>query len=73
APSLGAVVTGAMILNVVVLAVPLAFLVRLSGDPAVLGGLASSTRRTAVLWTVTGGLLLLGLLAMAGEVLGIGG
>ena len=60
APSLGAVVLGAMILNVVVLAVPLTFLVRLSSDREVLGPLANSRRRAAVLWAVTGGLLLPG-------------
>ena len=73
APSLGAVVLGAMILNVVVLAVPLTFLVRLSSDREVLGTLANSRRRAAVLWAVTGGLLLLGLAGLAGEVLGLTG
>ena len=73
APSLGAVVLGAMILNVVVLAIPLTFLVRLSSDREVLGPLANSRRRAAVLWAVTGGLLLLGLAGMAGEVLGLSG
>ena len=71
APSLGAVVLGAMILNVVVLAVPLTFLVRLSSDREVLGSLANSRRRATVLWAVAGGLLLLGLAGMAGEVLGL--
>jgi NRAMP (natural resistance-associated macrophage protein)-like metal ion transporter len=72
APSLGELVLGAMILNVVVLAVPLAFLVRLSSDPAVLGSLANSRRRADLLWAVTAGLLLLGLAGVAAEVLGAG-
>ena len=73
APSLGAVVLGAMILNVVVLAVPLTFLVRLSSDREVLGPLANSRCRAAVLWTVTAGLVCLGLAGMAAEVLGLAG
>lgn len=72
APSLGNVVLGAMILNVVVLAVPLTFLVRLSSDHAILGPLANSRRRAAILWAVTAGLLVLGLAGVANEVLGIG-
>ena len=72
APSLGAVVLGAMILNVVVLGVPLAFLVRLSSDRAILGPLANSRRRAAILWALTAGLLLLGLAGVANQVLGIG-
>ncbi len=72
APSLEQLVLGAMILNVVVLAVPLAFLVRLSSDRTVLGPLANSRRRGAVLWTVTAGLLLLGFAGVASEVLGLG-
>ncbi len=55
------VVIGAMVLNVVVLAIPLAFLIRLSSDRGLLGGLANSPRRTALLWGLTSGLLLLGL------------
>jgi NRAMP (natural resistance-associated macrophage protein)-like metal ion transporter len=50
----------AMILNVVVLAIPLAFLVRLSGDRAVLGPLANGPVRTAIAWGVTLGLLAMG-------------
>jgi len=72
APSLGAVVLGAMTLNVVVLAVPLAFLVRLSSDRAILGPLANSRRRAAIMWVVTAGLLLLGLAGVANVVFGIG-
>ena len=71
APSLGALVLGAMILNVVVLVVPLAFLVRLSSDRAVLGSLANSRARAAVLWAVTAGLLVLGVAGLASEVLGV--
>ncbi len=72
APSLGALVLGAMILNVVVLIVPLAFLVRLSSDRSLLGTLANSRRRAAVLWTVAGTLLLFGLAGLLSEVLGLG-
>lgn len=72
APSLGALVLGAMILNVVVLIVPLAFLVRLSSDRTLLGSYANSRPRAAVLWTLTAALLLLGLAGLASEVLAIG-
>ena len=72
APSLGELVLGAMILNVVVLAVPLAFLVRLSSDRVVLGSLANSRRRAAILWAVTAGLVLLGLVGVTNQVLGVG-
>jgi Mn2+/Fe2+ NRAMP family transporter len=54
-----------MVLNVVVLAIPLAFLIRLSGDTSLLGGLANSRRRTAFLWVITGSLLSLGLWSAA--------
>ena len=44
---------GAMVFNVVVLALPLAFLVRLTSDRELLGDLANSRREAAVLWIVT--------------------
>jgi len=58
------VVVDAMILNVVVLAIPLTFIVRLSSDRVLLGPLANSARRKALLWTVTVGLLGFGLLGI---------
>jgi len=67
APNLERLVIGAMVLNVVVLAIPLAFLVRLSSDRALLGSLANSRRRATLLWTVTVGLLALGLVGVATE------
>lgn len=66
AQDLVAVVIDAMILNVLVLVIPLTFLVRLSGDRALLGPLAASRRYTAVLWLMTAGLLALGLTSVAG-------
>ncbi len=71
APSLGQLVVGAMILNVVVLAIPLAFVIKLSSDRRLLGDLANSRRRAAVLWAVAAGLLLLGLDSL-GHMLGFG-
>ncbi len=71
AQNLVSVVIDAMVLNVVVLAIPLAFLIRLSGDTSMLGGLANSRRRTALLWVLTGSLLSLGLWS-AGSVFGVG-
>ncbi len=65
AQNLVAVVIGAMVLNVVVLAIPLTFLIRLSSDPSVLGGLANSRRRSVLMWAITGGLLALGLWSTA--------
>jgi Mn2+/Fe2+ NRAMP family transporter len=41
---------GAMVFNVVVLALPLASLVRLTGDRELLGDLANSKQRVALLW-----------------------
>jgi Mn2+/Fe2+ NRAMP family transporter len=58
------VVVDAMILNVVVLAIPLTFIVRLSSDRGLLGALANSRRRQALLWTLTAGLLAFGLLGI---------
>lgn len=66
AQDLVAVVIDMMILNVVVLAVPLTFLVRLSSDRTLLGPLANSKRRSAVLWSLTAGLLALGLTSAFG-------
>lgn len=66
AQDLVAVVVEAMILNVVVLAIPLTFLVRLSSDRALLGPLANSRRRSALLWAMTAGLLGLGLTSVIG-------
>jgi Mn2+/Fe2+ NRAMP family transporter len=60
------VVIDAMILNVVVLAIPLAFLVRLSSDQELLGSLANSPGRRVLLWTITAGLLAFGLLGLVG-------
>jgi Mn2+/Fe2+ NRAMP family transporter len=54
----------AMVFNVVVLALPLAFLVRLTGDRELLGDLANSRRHTAVLWALTATLLLAGVYGM---------
>jgi Mn2+/Fe2+ NRAMP family transporter len=65
AQNLVAVVIDAMVLNVVVLAIPLAFLIRLSGDRTLLGALANSARRSALLWSLTAGLLILGLWSTA--------
>ena len=53
---------GAMVFNVVVLALPLAFLVRLTSDREVLGDLANSRIQAVVLWAVTFALLAAGLL-----------
>ena len=66
AQDLVAVVIDTMILNVVVLAVPLTFLVRLSSDRTLLGPLANSRRRSVALWMLTAGLLALGLTSLFG-------
>ena len=50
----------AMVFNVIVLALPLAFLVRLTGDRELLGDLANSRRHSALLWALTGALLVAG-------------
>jgi Mn2+/Fe2+ NRAMP family transporter len=60
------VVIDAMILNVVVLAIPLAFLVRMSGDRAILGDLANGPVRSAICWAVAAGLLAMGLWSALG-------
>ena len=54
----------AMVFNVIVLALPLAFLVRMTGDRTLLGDLANSRRHSAGLWLLTAGLLLSGLYGM---------
>jgi Mn2+/Fe2+ NRAMP family transporter len=53
-----------MVFNVIVLALPLAFLVRLTSDRDLLGDLANSTRRSAVLWATTVVLLVCGTYGM---------
>ncbi len=59
-PDLVRLCVGAMVFNVVVLALPLAFLVRLTSDRDLLGDLANTRLQAAVLWAVTIGLLLAG-------------
>lgn len=56
---------GAMVFNVVVLALPLAFLVRLTSDRTVLGPLVNSRRHTVVLWALTAIVLVAGVFGMA--------
>lgn len=65
ASNLVSVVIGAMVLNVVVLALPLAFLIRLCSDRAVLGDLVNSGTRTALLWVLAGSFLFFGLWSTA--------
>jgi Mn2+/Fe2+ NRAMP family transporter len=55
---------GAMVFNVVVLALPLAFLVRLTSDRDLLGDLVNSRRHTALLWVLTAALLACGVVGM---------
>jgi Mn2+/Fe2+ NRAMP family transporter len=55
---------GSMVFNVIVLALPLAFLVRLTSDRKLLGDLANSRPRAALLWVVTALLLGAGILGM---------
>jgi Mn2+/Fe2+ NRAMP family transporter len=64
APDLVRLCVGAMVFNVVVLALPLAFLVRLTSDRDLLGDLANSRPQAAVLWVVTAALLISGSVAM---------
>ncbi len=66
AQNLVTVVIDAMILNVVVLAIPLAFLVRMAGDRTILGDLANGPLRSALCWAVTAGLLAMGLWSVLG-------
>ncbi|MGA2512517.1 MAG: NRAMP family divalent metal transporter [Candidatus Limnocylindrales bacterium] len=58
------VCVGAMVFNVVVLALPLAFLVRLTSDRDLLGDLANTRPQAAVLWGVTLVLLASGVFGM---------
>jgi Mn2+/Fe2+ NRAMP family transporter len=58
------VAVGAMVFNVIALALPLAFLVRLTSDRGLLGDLANSRRHTALLCVLTVGLLACGLVGM---------
>ena len=58
------VCVGAMVFNVVILALPLAFLVRLTSDRALLGDLANSRPQATVLWLVVAGLLAAGVFGM---------
>jgi Mn2+/Fe2+ NRAMP family transporter len=53
-----------MVFNVVVLALPLAFLIRLTGDRELLGDLANSRRHTALLWVLAAAVLMSGLYGM---------
>ena len=55
---------GAMVFNVVVLALPLAFLIRLTSDRELLGPLANSRRYAAVLWVLAAALLIAGTYGM---------
>lgn len=61
APDLVRLVLQAMILNVVVLPVPLAFLTLLASDRAILGARANSRSHSVLLWLLTAGLLGAGL------------
>ena len=54
----------AMVFNVIGLALPLAFIVRLTGDRELLGDLANSRRHSALLWVLTGVVLASGLFGM---------
>lgn len=56
-PDLVRLCVGAMVFNVIVLALPLAFLVRLTSDRELLGDLANTRPQAAVLWAVTAALL----------------
>ncbi len=70
-PDLVRLCVGAMVFNVVVLALPLAFLVRLTSDRQVLGDLVNSRRHTVLLWGLTALLLAAGLVAMVEFLAGI--
>jgi Mn2+/Fe2+ NRAMP family transporter len=59
------VAVGAMVFNVIVLALPLGFLVRLTSDRELLGDLTNSPRQTAFLCLLTVGLLACGVIGMA--------
>ena len=64
AADLGRLCIEAMVFNVIVLALPLAFIVRLSGDRELLGDLANSRVHSAVLWLLTAAVLVAGLFGM---------
>ena len=66
ASNLVGVVVNAMVLNVVVLAVPLTFLIRLASDRTLLGPLAASRQRQLLLWIICVGLLGMGLIGLVG-------
>ncbi|MFN8629201.1 MAG: divalent metal cation transporter [Chloroflexota bacterium] len=70
ASDLVSVVVNAMVINVLVLAIPLTFLIRLSSDRSVVGDLANSRRRQAVLWAITAMLLGLGVWSTAAMISG---
>jgi Mn2+/Fe2+ NRAMP family transporter len=55
---------GAMVFNVIALALPLGFLVRLTSDRELLGDLANSRPRALLLWVATAVLLVCGVVAM---------
>lgn len=55
---------GAMVFNVAVLTLPLAFLVLLTSDRELLGDLVNSRRHTALLWVLTGSVLAAGIAGM---------
>jgi Mn2+/Fe2+ NRAMP family transporter len=55
---------GAMVFNVIILVLPLAFLVRLTSDRDLLGDLANSRPRAALLWIVVAALLVSGVFGM---------
>jgi Mn2+/Fe2+ NRAMP family transporter len=55
---------GAMVFNVIILALPLAFLVRLTSDRDLLGDLANSRPRAVLLWVVVAALLASGVFGM---------
>ena len=58
------VCVGAMVFNVIVLALPLAFLIRLTSDRGLLGDLANSRIHAVALWGVTVALLVCGTFGM---------
>lgn len=69
-PDLVRLCLGAMVFNVVVLALPLTFLVRLTSDRDLLGDLANSRRHAVVMWGLTVILLAAGVVGMAQFLLG---
>ncbi len=69
-PDLVRLCIGAMVFNVIVLALPLTFLVRLTSDRELLGDLANSRRHTVVLWSLTVVLLAAGVVGMVQFLMG---